>query len=221
LKHDVDEEGADMRISLTIFSCLFIISCKDGKPPQVEDRLDLEGADTLELRLDFERREGQWEVVSGKWARNDKGVFVQSATVGPYHVALFDGPKYSDVDVTVRIRPVSGSEDASGGIVFRAGDGRNYYVVRANALEDNLRLYTVIDGTRRQIAGTQIPAPALGNWHTLRIVAIGDRIQASLNGELLIDHRDGAFRNGRVGLWTKADSVTEFDDLLIRGVRHD
>jgi hypothetical protein len=126
------------------------------------------------------------------------------------------GP-YTDVDVSMRFKPMSGREDASGGIVFRFTDGK-YYVVRANALEDNLRLY-YYDRGRRQLASAGVKAPALGQWHTLRVVAVGDRIQARLDGTLYLDHRDARFRSGRVGLWTKADSITAFDDLVVRGVK--
>jgi hypothetical protein len=115
----------------------------------------------------------------------------------------------------VRFRPISGREDASGGIVFRFTGGA-YYVVRANALEDNFRLYAYERG-RRQLASAGVKAPALGQWHTIRVVAVGDRIQAWLNGALHLDARDARFTSGRVGLWTKADSITAFDDLIIRG----
>jgi len=111
--------------------------------------------------------------------------------------------------------------DASGGIVFRARDGQNYYIARANSLEDNIRLYTFIDGHRSQIAGTAVPAPALGKWHTLRVVALGSHIQVYLNGTLYIDHQDQTFAGGYVGLWTKADAITDFDDLIVRGVTAD
>jgi 3-keto-disaccharide hydrolase len=127
------------------------------------------------------------------------------------------GGPYTDVDVSTRFKPISGREDASGGIVFRFSDGR-YYVVRANALEDNFRLY-YYDRGRRQLASARVQPPALGQWHTLRVVAIGDHIQAYFNGQLLLDHHDARFRSGQVGLWTKADSVTAFDDLIVRWVR--
>ncbi len=106
-------------------------------------------------------------------------------------------------------------EDASGGIVF-GFDGGRYYVVRANALEDNFRLY-YYDRGRHPLASDRTPAPPLGRLPTLRVVAIGDHIQAYLDGRLLLDHHDRRFRAGRVGLWTKADSVTAFDDLEVRG----
>ena len=123
----------------------------------------------------------------------------------------------TDADVSVRFKPISGREDASGGIVFRFADGR-YYVIRANALEDNFRLY-YYDQKRYQLATAKVKPPAFGQWHTLRVVAVGDRIQAYLNGQILIDHRDSRFRAGQIGLWTKSDSVTAFDDLEIKSYK--
>lgn len=140
-----------------------------------------------------------------------------STTDRTFPLALWKKQRWGDVDATVRFRPISGEVDASGGIAFRARDGRNFYIVRANSLEDNFRLYTVIDGKRSQIASTGIDPPALGEWHTLRVVAVGPRIQAWLDDRLLIDHRDETFQAGYVGLWTKADAVTEFDDLAVTG----
>jgi hypothetical protein len=101
--------------------------------------------------------------------------------------------------------------------VFRFGEGR-YYVVRANALEDNFRLY-YYERDRRQLASARLKAPAVGQWHTVRLLAIGDRMQAWLDGTRYLDQRDSRLRSGRVGVWTKADSVTAFDDLTIRGSR--
>ena len=109
---------------------------------------------------------------------------------------------------------MSGRQDASGGIVFRFFEGR-YYVVRANALEDNFNFY-YYDRGRREITGVSVKAPALGQWHKLRISAEGDRIKGWLNDKLLIDQRDSRFAAGRVGLWTKANSITAFDDLVVR-----
>jgi len=134
-----------------------------------------------------------------------------------YNVIVAPGGPYSEVDVLVRFNPISGREDASGGIVFRFSDGR-YYVVRANALEDNFRLY-YYDQKRYQLATATVKPPALGQWHTLRVVAVGDLIQAYLDGKLLLNHRDSRFRSGAVGLWTKSDSVTAFDGLEIKGYK--
>ena len=172
--------------------------------------------------FDFETRgiEG-WTTVTGRWmveemagAPSGKKVLVQRATQNEFNVIVAPGV-YADADVTMKFKPMSGREDASGGIVFRFTDGK-YYVVRANALEDNFRLY-YYDRERRQIATARVKAPALGQWHTVRLAAVGDQVQAWLNGTLRLDHRDSRFKAGRVGLWTKADSITAFDDLTIRG----
>jgi len=172
------------------------------------------------LRFDFTKPLDGWTTVSGKWAIEDVAgasqggrALVQRATDNDFNVIVAPAGPYNNVDVSVRFKPVSGREDASGGIVFRFSEGR-YYVIRANALESNFNFY-YYDRGRRQIAGASVKAPALGQWHKLRIAAAGDRIQGSLNDQMLIDRRDSRFTSGRIGLWTKADSVTAFDDLTI------
>ncbi len=182
-------------------------------------------ADAVTDTFDFEaagvdgwtRIEGQWTVEEMPGAPSGKKVLVQRATRNAFDVIVAPSGPYTDVDVSVRFKPISGREDASGGIVFRFADGA-YYVVRANALEDNFRLYAYERG-RRQLATATVKPPALGQWHSIRVVAVGDHMQAWLNGALLLDHRDSRFKSGRVGLWTKADSITAFDDLIIRGIR--
>jgi Domain of Unknown Function (DUF1080) len=173
-----------------------------------------------EVRFDFTRPLEGWETVTGKWGIEDVPgashggrALVQRATNNAFNVIVAPGGPYTDVEVSVRFKPISGSEDASAGIVFRFSEGR-YYVIRANALEDNFNLY-YYDRSRHQITGARVKAPALGQWHKLRITAEGDHIKGWLNDQLLIDHHDGRFTSGRVGLWTKADSVTAFDDLVV------
>lgn len=175
-------------------------------------------------RFDFETKgvEG-WTTVDGQWTVEDmagapsgRKVLVQRAVKNQFNVIVAPPGPYSDVDVSMKFKPISGREDASGGIVFRFNDGK-YYVVRANALEDNFRLY-YYDRGRHQIATATVKAPALGQWHTVRLMAVSDRMQAWLDGKLYLDHRDSRFKSGRIGLWTKADSISAFDDLTIRGV---
>jgi len=160
--------------------------------------------------------DGQWAVEEMASAPSGKKVLVQRATRNAFNVIVAPPGPYTDVDVSMKFKPISGQEDASGGIVFRFTDGK-YYVVRANALEDNFRLY-YYDRGRRQLATASVKAPALGQWHAERVVALGDHMQAWLDGKLYLDHRDTRFTAGRVGLWTKADSITAFDDLTVRGV---
>jgi len=175
-------------------------------------------------RFDFEQQgiEG-WHSVAGQWrveempgAPSGQRVLVQRATENAFNVIVAPSASHTDVDVSVQFKPMAGREDASGGIVFRFAEG-HYYVVRANALENNFRLYAYERG-RHQLATARVPPPALGQWHAIRVVAVGERIQAYLNGVLLLEHRDSRYGAGQVGLWTKADSITAFDDLVIRGV---
>ena len=175
-------------------------------------------------RFDFAQQglEG-WHAVAGRWGVEDmpgapsgQRVLVQRATENAFNVIVAPSGPYTDLDVSVHFKPMAGREDASGGIVFRFAAG-HYYVVRANALENNFRLY-YYDRGRYQLATARVQPPALGQWHTIRVVAVGEHIQAYLNGALLLEHRDARYSAGQVGLWTKADSMTAFDALVIRGV---
>ncbi|HKF67614.1 MAG TPA: family 16 glycoside hydrolase [Vicinamibacterales bacterium] len=175
-------------------------------------------------KYDFDSKGIQdWTTLAGQWVVEDmagapvgKKVLVQKATKNEFNVIVSPSGPYTDVDVSVKFDPLSGKEDASGGIVFRFNDGK-YYVVRANGLENNFRLY-YYDRGRRQLASASVKAPPLGQWHLMRVVAVGDHIQAWLDGSLYLDYRDSRFKSGRVGLWTKADSITAFNDLTVRGV---
>jgi len=172
------------------------------------------------MKYDLGAENPKWKFVAGQWVRrpsDNRQVLVQTVETQPWAVAVLEDKKFSDADISVRFRPVSGREDASGGIIFRAKDGQNYLLVRANALENNFRLYTIVNGKRSTIASARVTEPKLGDWHTIRVVAAGPKIQAYLNGAMLLEHQDKTFADGWVGLWTKADSVTEFSDLEITG----
>ena len=135
-----------------------------------------------------------------------------------YPVALKQGTSVRDGTAEVKFKPISGSEDRAGGIVWRARDANNYYVVRGNALEDNVVLYKTVDGVRSSLDlvgqkggyGVKTAVPA-NQWHTLRIEFAGARFNVIFNGKPLFAVEDAAFSEaGMVGLWTKADSVTLF-----------
>lgn len=191
-----------------------LVACNGKAPGEDTPRTVVAAQDSV--KDDFEKDNPKWKFAAGKWERR-AGVLAQTAETQPWAVAILEDKKFADVDVTVKFRPISGKEDASGGLIFRAKDAKNYYLVRANGLEDNFRLYTMKDGKRSQLATTKVEPPKLGDWHRIRVVAKGDQIQAYLNGKLLIDHKDATYAEGYVGLWTKADSVTEFDDLEASG----
>ena len=201
----------------------FEFSEKSEMPKANASAAEIQLSDTAKVeRYDFDQKgiEG-WKPINGQWAVEEmagapsgKRVLILRPQGSDFNVIVAPGGPYTDVDVSVRFKPISGREDASGGIVFRFSEGR-YYVVRANALENNFRFY-YYDRGRRQLATATVQPPALGQWHTLRVVAFGDHIQAYLNGQLLLDHRDSRFKTGQIGLWTKSDSVTAFDDLVVK-----
>ena len=140
-----------------------------------------------------------------------------------FPVAVIGDITASDVDVSVRFRPVSGRVDQAAGLVWRYQNEDNYYIVRANALEDNVVLYKVQNGRRTDLPvrgegrtyGKRAEVPA-AQWSTLRVVAAGSLFEVHFNGRRLYEVEDKTFTQaGHVGVWTKADSVTHFDDLTV------
>ena len=136
-----------------------------------------------------------------------------------FPLAIYNKFSAADVDVSVRFKAVAGSVDRAGGIAIRLTDSNNYYVVRANALEDNVNFYRVVKGSRREIQGADAKVPS-GVWHTLGLRADGNRFAISLNDKILFTTTDGTFAApGKVALWTKADSVTYFVGLTLQTLR--
>lgn len=153
-----------------------------------------------------------WAVRADATAPSSPNVLTQTGT-GTFPWAAKEGVSISDGFVEVRFKPVSGKEDQAGGVMWRWKDGNNYYVARANALENNVSLYYTANGRRNTIRYVKAPVP-LNRWHTLRVDFSGTTIKVSLNGKTYIDEKDSNITGGgAVGLWTKADSVTAFDDF--------
>ena len=164
-------------------------------------------------------RVGRWIIRAEKDAPSGTNVLAQvdgDSTDYRFPIAVANGPSLKDLRLSVRCKPVSGKVDQACGLVFRYRDENNYYVTRANALEDNVRFYYVKDGKRFQLASWSGRVSS-GSWHELRVDARGDQVEIHWDGKKVIDARDTTFRDaGKVGLWTKADSVTYFDDLFVR-----
>jgi hypothetical protein len=130
---------------------------------------------------------------------------------------VFDDFTAKDVDLSVQFKAISGKGDQGAGLVWRYRDPNNYYITRCNALEDNCTIYHVVNG-RRQAFQNQRVKVASKAWHTLRVEAAGDHFVLTYDGRKVLDARDQTFRDaGKVGLWTKADSVMAFDDFTISG----
>ncbi len=162
--------------------------------------------------------EGQWVVKKDESAPSKPNVLAQTSqdkTDYRFPLAVAEGTKYKDAGVTVKFKTISGEVDQGAGLVFRFQDKDNYYVVRANALEDNFRIYHVVKGRRVQFAGANFKVTP-HEWHTIRVEARGNEFRCYYDGQLRITAKDDTFRDaGRIGLWTKADSVIYFDDLTV------
>ena len=170
---------------------------------------------------------GVWVVMKDDGVPNQGYVLAQTdadATSYRFPVCVYDGVTARDVDVSVKFKAVSGKKDQAAGVVWRYRDKDNYYIVRANALENNVVLYKVQNGKREDLPlkgagrtyGKQVKVPA-GQWNALRVTAKGNLFAVWLNGAQLFEVEDATFGEaGKVGLWTKADSVTYFDDLQIK-----
>ena len=162
--------------------------------------------------------EGKWLVKAVPDAPSPGNVLAQTdgdTTDYRFPVAVADAPALKDLRLSVKCKPVAGKGDQGCGLVFRFRDADNYYVVRANALEDNVRLYHVVKGRRVQFAGWDGKV-ASGVWHALSIQAKGTHFEVSFNGKKVIDTTDDTFADaGKVGVWTKADSIIYFDDLSV------
>jgi hypothetical protein len=173
----------------------------------------------------------------GRWAVRqspdengpDRNVVAQTGdddTSNRFPLLIHGGFRARDVDLSVDLRTVSGDEDASGGLVFRYRDKDTFYVVRANALEDNVVAYKMEGGQRDNIGvkgrgdayGVKVDVPQ-GRWNTLRVIARGSTFEIFLNARKLFEVEDSTLSGpGQVGLWTKADAVTEFDNLRVQSL---
>lgn len=159
-----------------------------------------------------------WRVLKDDSAPSGAKILAQTSAKGPnplFNLCVADKTSYTDVDISVSFRAVTGKIDQGGGPVWRYRDANNYYIARMNPLEDNFRVYKVVKGRRTQLDSAEVKAPA-GRWHTIRVVHKGSHIQCYLNGKLDLDVRDETFQNaGKIGLWTKADAVTSFDGVRV------
>jgi hypothetical protein len=154
----------------------------------------------------------KWAVEADATAPSPPNVLKQSGS-GTFPWCVKKGTALTDGVVEVKFKPISGKEDQAGGLVWRWKDGENYYVARANALENNVSLYYTQNGRRNTIKYVDAQV-AKNQWHTLRVEFTAKRIRVSLDGKRYIEVDDDRISGaGAVGVWTKADSITAFDDF--------
>src|SRR3984893_1686753 len=198
----------------------FVAASAEEKAP-ITFGFDSETANQAPKGFEFGRTgggaPGKWLVKAEKDAPSSPNVLAQTDaddTDSRFPMA-FTGPPLKDLHFSVKCKPVSGRVDQGCGLVFRLKDADNYYVTRANALEDNVRLYHVVNGKRIQFAGWNGKVTS-GTWHELGVDAQGDHFQVFFDHNKVIDAHDKTFSEaGKFGLWTKADSVIYFDDLTV------
>ena len=167
------------------------------------------------------RPAGVWKVIEARKAQRSTQVLAQLMNKGAEHaykVVLVKDTQAADLDLEVSFLAGGGKGDMGGGLIWRATDDRNYYLTRANPLEQNIRIYRVVKGVRHLIQNFD-QITDVRQWHILRVVTKGCRVQIFFDDKQVFDLCDQTFTIGRVGLWTKSDAVTYFDDLKIRIVR--
>ena len=156
--------------------------------------------------------QAKWSIEKDDTAPSKPNVLKQSGEA-TYPVCIKDDTRLKDGFVEVKFKPVAGKEDQAGGVLWRCQDADNYYIARANALEDNVTIYHTIKGRRVSFKNVNTPVKS-GVWHTLRVDFAGNKFTVTFDGKKVIEAIDDSFTDaGKVGVWTKADSVTLFDDF--------
>ncbi len=161
------------------------------------------------------RPAGDWKVVQADHAPSPPNVLGQLLRKGAEHaykVVLIKGSTSSNLDLEVSLLPVDGKADMGGGLIWHAADDRNYYLTRANPLEQNIRIYRVVKGVRHMLKNFD-QIIDIRRWHTLRVMMRGCRVQVFFDERPVFELCDETFKGGLVGLWTKSDAVTYFDNL--------
>ncbi len=169
----------------------------------------------------------KWEIVSDPSAPSKPNVLAQTSTdntSGRFPLAIYERASFTNGSLTVRFKAISGGRDQAAGLVWRYKDPDNYYIVRANALEDNVVLYKVEAGKRLSLEPKGTPSKTYGvkhkvpkqTWSTMKVSFDGPRFEVFFDGSKIMEVEDTTFTAaGKAGLWTKADSVTYFDDFQI------
>lgn len=221
-----------MKLIICFFSLLFMLTTTFASAQMIKIDFDTDQEGQLpkgfSTTLTGKGKSGHWVVMRDDTAPSKPNVLAQTdmdTTSYRFPLCVYDGLTAKDVDVSVEFKPLKGEEDQAAGIVLRYRDNNNYYLVRANALEGNVVFYKVENGKRKDLKpkdsglfayGKKVNVPS-GEWSMLGIVARGTLFEVSLNGNKLFEVEDDTFTNaGKVGLWTKADSYTLFDDFMIK-----
>jgi hypothetical protein len=194
-----------------VLVCVWVIPLFAGD--EAKKTWTFDGDQTGAIAKGFTNEAGEWKVVDSD---SGKAPAQKASSPGPaFNVTLIEGTNAKDVDLTVKLKAVEGKSDQGGGLVWRAKDAKNYYIARYNHLEDNYRVYKVVDGKRSQPFQSADITHHDG-WTTLRVTMKGDHIECYYDGKKYLDVRDSTFPGaGKIGLWSKSDARSQFDDLTL------
>lgn len=210
-------EGEPTALARGLRAALDTLTASLPAEPLAWRRWDFEDAALKALPSYVDAPRGRWEVEEIADAPLGSKALVQVAkSPRPYfNVAVIKEARFRDLRLTVKYKPLSGYVDQGGGVVWRYQDPDNYYLARANPLEHDFRVYRVVGGKRELFEKAEVMAPA-GQWHTLSITMQGGHITCELDGKPYLEAHDDTFKNpGLVGIWTKADANTAFDELMV------
>ena len=217
--------AAIVALLLTVGCHLFSVAEKHDDAKETEWTFDKDGLNGLPVKWKVAETNGTgmtatWKIVADSSApsKPQAVAVTESKNRGhTFNLLIARETKFKDVEVEVMVKAVGGKEDQGGGPVWRAKDENNYYICRWNPLENNFRVYVVKDGKRKQLGSAKIDADA-GSWHEIEILHKGTKITAEFDDKKLIVLEDNTFQDGgMVGLWTKADATTAFDNFEVEG----
>jgi hypothetical protein len=213
-------------IALLQLSFGVVVAQAESTPPALVWNFDREQPGVLPSQFSIGtlfdgRPAGDWQVIATDRAKSPPYVLAQLMSKGAEHaykVVLSKDVIASDLDLEVSFLPIQGNADMGGGLIWRAADDRNYYLARANPLEQNVRVYRVVNGIRHLLQNFD-QTITLKQWHILRVTHKDCRVNIFYDDKHVLDLCDKTFHDGMIGLWTKSDAVTYFDDLRLQHVK--
>jgi hypothetical protein len=208
------------RAVLCVLVCSALVAAQEKPKPITFDRKDVGKLPAgWKAEQTNEGKGSVWKVLADDTAPSKSGQVLGQTASGPsrvFNLCVLESSKFTDGEISVRIKAVKGKIDQGGGLVWRYRDPNNYYIARFNPLEDNYRVYKVVKGKRIQLGTKENLPVGTGKWFQVTIRQSGNRIECLLDGKPYLDVKDDEFKgSGKVGLWTKADAVSNFDELVI------
>jgi hypothetical protein len=211
-----------MKAIISLFS-LAVVICANTTSRVAPEDTQAAGTD---VTFNFDKEEvdklpADWTGATSTWLIASDGSNKAMKQAGKnegdkFNICVQNKLTYQNLEMEVRIKALEGREDQGGGLVWRYRDAKNYYITRANPLENNFRVYKVVNGNRKQMESANVSIKK-GEWYTIKVVMTGNSITCYYNGQKLLSHTDDTFPTaGSVGFWSKADAVSLFDDLKIK-----